>query len=137
MYEISTKHGVAVSTVSTWAGVAGLPVRAKGRRPSKEPDSRTSDILYKARQLPYALVAEEYGITKGGVGRLVTWWKARGYRAPLSFAVGDVIRWGDSEFLVTEITGPEAGTVQNLESEEIVYDFEWEWRNGIKARKIG
>lgn len=131
--DIQEELGIAMSTVSKWAKKAKAPARKKGRPVLEEPDPRTREILTLARQYSYSVVAERFGITKAGVGRLVLWWRKKGYVAPLAFREGEWIEWDGDLYKVLEIYDKHTGKVESADG-VIVDNFQWELPSGIKCR---
>jgi hypothetical protein len=152
--DIAAKHGVTEPTIVYWVmkfGVdRGIELRKPGCRPRAVPSVRDRRILRRASEVPYDMVAEEFGVTRQRVGRIVSIWRKRKWVEPLQFKVGDVIRWTDQfcdpmYFVVLRIgrkgddpNNPDltCGAVREYgEGGNVLDPFFWTYR-GHKAEKV-
>src|ERR1044072_3567689 len=80
--DIAAKYGVTEPTIVYWVmkfgEERGIELRGPGCRPRAVPTVRDRRILRRASEVPYDIVAEEFGTTRQRIGRIVSIWRERG-----------------------------------------------------------
>ena len=155
--DIAAKYGVTEPTIVYWAMKYGeklrgpdFELRGPGCRPRAVPSVRDRRIMRRASEVPYDIVASEFGTSRQRVGRIIRIWQERGWVEPLQFKVGDTVRWTDQfskpmYFIVLRIgrkgddpNNPDlsCGAVRQYGDNGTVYDpFFWTYR-GHKTEKV-
>lgn len=88
---IAERHGISVATLLSWVKAQRVPGRRRGRRKLVRPTPRHKAILDRVALYSYEDVAQQLGVTKQEVGRVVKRWRAYAPPRQAPFKVGDVL----------------------------------------------